>query len=145
MHLIVDEGAGREADGAEHGPEAEGGLGEEAEVAHGVLLRVQGQLLHLELEVGRGLDAVCLRDPAEDLRGLLGPALGHQPPRGLGQHPPREEEEGERRHGDHLDDLPGGDQVTCSTVSSLVLCSAPSVPQPVVQSRRRPLLGPSPG
>ena len=25
------------------------------------------------------------------------------------------------------------------------LCSAPSVPQPVVQSRRRPLLGPSPG
>ena len=26
----------------------------------------------------------------------------------------------------------------------LVLCSAPSVPQPVVQSRRRPLLGPSP-
>ena len=24
------------------------------------------------------------------------------------------------------------------------LCSAPSVPQPVVQSRRRPLLGPSP-
>ena len=31
--------------------------------------------------------------------------------------------------------------VTCR----LVLCSAPSVPQPVVQSRRRPLLGPSPG
>ena len=28
---------------------------------------------------------------------------------------------------------------------SLVLCSTPSVPQPVVQSRRRPLLGPSPG
>ena len=28
---------------------------------------------------------------------------------------------------------------------SLVLCKAPSVPQPVVQSRRRPLLGPSPG
>merc|ERR1712155_463935 len=27
----------------------------------------------------------------------------------------------------------------------LVLCSAPSVPQPVVQSRRRLLLGPSPG
>ena len=27
----------------------------------------------------------------------------------------------------------------------LVLCSAPSVPQPVVQSRRRPLLGPSLG
>ena len=27
----------------------------------------------------------------------------------------------------------------------LVLCSAPSVPQPVVQFRRRPLLGPSPG
>ena len=27
----------------------------------------------------------------------------------------------------------------------VVLCSAPSVPQPVVQSRRRPLLGPSPG
>ena len=27
----------------------------------------------------------------------------------------------------------------------LVLCSAPSGPQPVVQSRRRPLLGPSPG
>ena len=27
----------------------------------------------------------------------------------------------------------------------LVLCSDPSVPQPVVQSRRRPLLGPSPG
>ena len=26
-----------------------------------------------------------------------------------------------------------------------VLCSAPSVPQPVVQTRRRPLLGPSPG
>ena len=26
-----------------------------------------------------------------------------------------------------------------------VMCSAPSVPQPVVQSRRRPLLGPSPG
>ena len=26
----------------------------------------------------------------------------------------------------------------------VVLCSAPSVPQPVVQSRRRPLLGPSP-
>ena len=29
--------------------------------------------------------------------------------------------------------------------SRIVLCSAPSVPQPVVQSRRRPLLGPSPG
>ena len=29
--------------------------------------------------------------------------------------------------------------------SHLVLCSAPSVPQPVVQSRRRPLIGPSPG
>ena len=28
---------------------------------------------------------------------------------------------------------------------SAMLCSAPSVPQPVVQSRRRPLLGPSPG
>ena len=28
---------------------------------------------------------------------------------------------------------------------NLELCSAPSVPQPVVQSRRRPLLGPSPG
>ena len=27
----------------------------------------------------------------------------------------------------------------------LVLCSAPSVPQPVVQLQRRPLLGPSPG
>ena len=27
----------------------------------------------------------------------------------------------------------------------VVLCSAPSVPQPVVQSRRKPLLGPSPG
>ena len=27
----------------------------------------------------------------------------------------------------------------------VVLCSTPSVPQPVVQSRRRPLLGPSPG
>ena len=27
----------------------------------------------------------------------------------------------------------------------LELCSSPSVPQPVVQSRRRPLLGPSPG
>ena len=27
----------------------------------------------------------------------------------------------------------------------VVLCSAPSVPQPVVQSRKRPLLGPSPG
>ena len=27
----------------------------------------------------------------------------------------------------------------------VVLCSVPSVPQPVVQSRRRPLLGPSPG
>ena len=30
-------------------------------------------------------------------------------------------------------------------VIRIVLCSAPSVPQPVVQSRRRPLLGPSPG
>ena len=30
-------------------------------------------------------------------------------------------------------------------VTSAVLCSARSVPQPVVQSRRRPLLGPSPG
>ena len=29
--------------------------------------------------------------------------------------------------------------------SLLELCSAPSVPQQVVQSRRRPLLGPSPG
>ena len=28
---------------------------------------------------------------------------------------------------------------------AIVLCSAPSVPQPVAQSRRRPLLGPSPG
>ena len=30
-------------------------------------------------------------------------------------------------------------------MARLVLCNAPSVPQPVVQSRRRPLLGPSPG
>ena len=29
-------------------------------------------------------------------------------------------------------------------VAGIVLCSAPLVPQPVVQSRRRPLLGPSP-
>ena len=28
--------------------------------------------------------------------------------------------------------------------AGVVLCSATSVPQPVVQSRRRPLLGPSP-
>ena len=33
----------------------------------------------------------------------------------------------------------------CDYELLLVLCSAPSVPQPVVQSRRRPLLGPSPG
>ena len=31
------------------------------------------------------------------------------------------------------------------SATQLVLCSGPSVPQPVVQSRRRPLLGPSPG
>ena len=30
-------------------------------------------------------------------------------------------------------------------IFTVVLCSAPSVPQPVVQSRKRPLLGPSPG
>ena len=36
-------------------------------------------------------------------------------------------------------------QVKKSEEKYLVLCSAPSVPQPVVQSRRRPLLGPSPG
>ena len=35
--------------------------------------------------------------------------------------------------------------VTVSTASLVVLCSAPSVPQPVLQSRRRPLLGLSPG
>ena len=34
---------------------------------------------------------------------------------------------------------------TSGRIGQLVLCSAPSVPQPVVQSRRRPLLGPSPG
>ena len=34
---------------------------------------------------------------------------------------------------------------TAGRTSRLELCSAPSVPQPVVQSRRRPLLGPSPG
>ena len=41
---------------------------------------------------------------------------------------------------------PGGDQAYyhVTILSSLVLCSAPLVPQPVVQSRRRPLLGPSP-
>ena len=32
-----------------------------------------------------------------------------------------------------------------SVLLLLMLCSASSVPQPVVQSRRRPLLGPSPG
>ena len=31
------------------------------------------------------------------------------------------------------------------THADFKVCSAPSVPQPVVQSRRRPLLGPSPG
>ena len=36
-------------------------------------------------------------------------------------------------------------RVRLSSVSPDVLCSAPSVPQPVVQSRRRPLLGPSTG
>ena len=35
-------------------------------------------------------------------------------------------------------------QVRCDW-SRVELCSTPSVPQPVVQSRRRPLLGPSPG
>ena len=35
-----------------------------------------------------------------------------------------------------------GDQLAEPVVE---LCSTPSVPQPVVQSRRRPLLGPSPG
>ena len=38
-----------------------------------------------------------------------------------------------------------GDTWTGADICILVLCSAPSVPQPVVQSRRRPLLGPSPG
>ena len=49
-------------------------------------------------------------------------------------------------------DVRGGLNMTPSPVlgagaglSLLVLCSTPSVPQPVVQSRRRPLLGPSPG
>ena len=44
----------------------------------------------------------------------------------------------------------GGDNAdkpfTCRKCDiGLLLCSAPSVPQPVIQSRRRPLLGPSPG
>ena len=34
--------------------------------------------------------------------------------------------------------------VSGSNIGYVVLCSARSVPQPVVQSRRRPLLGPSP-
>ena len=44
-----------------------------------------------------------------------------------------------RQHQPRVDDL------VVAGVCLLVLCSAPSVPQPVVQSRRRPLLGPSPG
>ena len=36
-------------------------------------------------------------------------------------------------------------QQPAASQSRIVLCSAPSVPQPVVQSRRRPLLGTSPG
>ena len=39
----------------------------------------------------------------------------------------------------------GLSQASAIKESRLVLCSAPSVPQPVEQSRRRPLLGPSPG
>ena len=35
--------------------------------------------------------------------------------------------------------------ISSSVRCTLVLCCAPSVPQLVVQSRRRPLLGPSPG
>ena len=41
---------------------------------------------------------------------------------------------------------PGGElRGLLAPVLPLVLCSAPSVPQPVVQPRRSPLLGPSPG
>ena len=39
---------------------------------------------------------------------------------------------------------PGSD-AKVAHVSRVVLCSAPSVPQPVVQSQKRPPLGPSPG
>ena len=39
------------------------------------------------------------------------------------------------------DELP---QMQVRMRDNRVLCSAPSVPQPVVQSRRRPLVGPSP-
>ena len=36
-------------------------------------------------------------------------------------------------------------EVKLEEAPKVVLCKAPSVPQLVVQSRRRPLLGPSPG
>ena len=47
--------------------------------------------------------------------------------------------------GVYLPDDYNSDLPPAQVRSAVVLCSAPSVPQPVVQSRRRPLLGPSPG
>ena len=47
--------------------------------------------------------------------------------------------------GDEHEEEGFGDILIIQGSSILVLCSAPLVPQPVIQSRRRPLLGPLPG
>ena len=113
--LVVDEGGGSETDGADHRPDGQGGLGEQAEVSQRVLLGLSRKLLDSDFEVG-GLpvwpDLVCLCDLDEDLDSLLGLPLGDQPPRGLRQHLPGEEEQSERGNRDNLYDLPGGDQVS---------------------------------
>ena len=43
-HLVVDEGGGGEADGAEDGPEGQHWPGEEADVAQGLLLEIFQEL-----------------------------------------------------------------------------------------------------
>ena len=76
-------------------------------------------------------------------RGGAAADAGAEEARGQGQerHPLRGGRDGDPdpHHGQDIQ----GD--TGHAGPGLVLCSAPSVPQPVVQSRRRPLLGPSPG
>ena len=87
------------------------------------------------------LQYLCARRAAE-----LRPVHGDLLHRGPAQDPHRRQEAPGQDQVQQREHLQVGEIITRSPMALRpVLCSAPSVPQPVVQSRRRPLLGPSPG
>ena len=105
-HLIVDEGGGSKANSAEDSSKSKIHSREQAEVAKRDFLGGSSKLLNSDLEIRRSNNIVSLRDLGQDLGRFISLALGDQPPGGLGEEVPGEEEDGQGNHGDHLDHPP---------------------------------------